>query len=71
MGIFGTKKDETPSLFGRIGTAAGVYARNGGVAADAYSASVGGNPSQLGTGISLEQGRNEGFFFDAYLFQKP
>lgn len=71
MGIFGNKKDETPSLFSRIGTTALVASRHGFVAGDAYSASVRGNPSQLGTGMSLEKGQNEGFFFDPGFYMKP
>lgn len=70
MGIFGNKKEETSSLFSRIGTAAGICSRHGGIAADAYSASTGGNPSILGSDLALEQGRNEGFSFDAYRYSK-
>ncbi len=64
MGIFGDKKDENPSFFSRIGTTAEVYSRHGGAAADAHSASTGGNPSFLGTSIAKAQGRNAGYLFD-------
>lgn len=63
MGLF-DKKDENSSLFGRIGDTAQVYSRYGGAAADAFSATFGGNPSRLGSDIAKAEGRNAGFLFD-------
>ncbi len=56
--------ENNPSQGSLIGDTALIYARYGADAADGYSASNGGNPSRLGSGIATNQAKNAGFFPD-------
>lgn len=54
---------DKPGFSKRIGTTAGIYARHGAKAADAYAATTGSNPNGLGARVAKEEGRTAGFLY--------